>query len=190
MKKSISYLLAFTSCLFANEISLSPIEPNVQTPINMKTEATTTAKQGFFYLRFVTADSDLIHANSICPGFGLGYRRLAGDGAIDLSISGNGSSHFSKSCWTFPKLSYLHYLNPNEARSYYMGGGLAWGGVHPERKTDFIGIIPSFTLGYEIAHKAPLLGFIELNVSQPAVPLEKKGRFPGPIAEISVGGGF
>lgn len=186
MKKTIfSILTLATSFCFADVPSpaLPPIDFNAKMP------SSDPSKQGYFYLRFATSDADFIYNHSVCPGFGFGYRRLANDGAIDISINGNGSFHFQKSCWTIPKVSYLHYLTPNEEKSAYIGAGLAWGGVDMGRGKDFIGIIPNATLGYEFAHKMPLLGFTELNISQPAIPLIHSG-FPGPIFELSIGGGF
>jgi len=167
-----------TTILFPDSVNAKVPPPDASLP-----------KMGYFYLRFATADTDMIHSNAICPGIGLGYRRLAGDGAIDISINGNGSNHFDKNCWNFPKLSYLHYLAPSGKQSAYLGGGLAWGGVDALKRR-FTGIFANVTLGYELTHRAPFLGFAELNLSQPAVPLEHRGGFPGPIAELSVGAGF
>ncbi len=183
MKKTIlSILIAVASFGFANVTlpSPSPLDLNAKMP-----SLEPISKQGYYYLRFATSDADFIFANSICPGFGVGYRHLADDGAIDISMNGNGNFHFQKSCWTAPKVSYLHYLNPDEEKSAYVGGGLAWGGMDFGRGNHFIGIIPSATLGYEFSHKLPLLGFSELNISQPAIPLDYRGRFPGPIIELS-----
>ena len=189
MKKVLfSILTIATSCAFADEApGVFPSSLPYQAP---KLELV-APKQGYFYLRFATAESDLAHsAGAVSPGLGLGYRRLAGDGAIDFSINGSGSSKFTKSYWTLPKCSYFHYLEPHEKKSAYIGGGLSWGGVEPARRVHFVGIIPHATVGYEFAHKSALLGFAELNVSQPAIPLSHRGRFPGPIAELSVGAGF
>jgi len=191
MKKIfISILIGAAAFSFADAPLTVLSSPEQLLNDKMPPQEMTVSKQGYFYLRFATADSDLVFANSLCPGLGLGYRRLANDGAIDISINGNGSSHYSKRLWTAPKVSYLRYLTPNDEKSAYIGAGLAWGGVDLERRRDFIGIIPSATFGFEFAHKSPLLGFAELNISQPAIPLKQRGRFPGPIAEFSIGAGF
>ena len=191
MKKTFSYILIAAAALGWADVPLSDLSSSNQLlNATIPSQELNLSKQGYFYLRFSTADSDVIDANSVCPGVGIGYRRLANDGAIDISVNGNGSSHFSKSCWTVPKVSYLHYLAPNAEKSTYVGAGLAWGGVHLDRKREFFGIIPSATLGYEFSHKSLLLGFAELNISQPAIPFSFRGRFPGPIAELSIGGGF
>ncbi len=147
-------------------------------------------KEGYLYVRFLTSDTDMTHTNAVTPGLGFGYRRLTGDGALDISMSGNGSDRFRKAFWTLPKASYLRYFTPDKEESFYGGGGMAWGGVHNRKGNEFVGLIPSATVGYEFLHKSTALGFTELTVSMPAVPVYKEGKTMGPIAEISVGAGF
>ncbi len=75
--------------------------------------------------------------------------------------------------------------------------GLAWGGVntkywvqdHLTKYREFIGLIPSVTLGYEFNHNSSFLSFIELTLSQPALSVKKTGSMQ-PIAELSAGLGF
>lgn len=193
MKKTICAILtAVTVFIFAEEPSMVPAPLSDLTSIpTPPLQEMVVPKQGFFYVRFATAESDLAHVSPILPGLGIGYRRLAGNGAADISFSGIGRAEGKKGriFWTAPKASYIHYLQPNGERSAYVGGGLAWGGIK-EKDHSFIGIIPSATVGYEFAHKSAILGFAELNVSQPAAPVYRKGFFPGPMAEISVGVGF
>ena len=182
MKKTILTILMATAA-FADQpiLDLPPI------PL----EEVLSPKEGFFYVRFAAAERDLSHADSILPGLGVGYRRLTGDGAGDISIGGIGR-HERKSgqiFWTAPKASYIHYLQPGEKASGYVGGGMAWGGVE-SKGNHFIGMIPSATLGYEFSRKSSILGFVDLTVSQPAVSVYRSGAFPGPIAELSTGIGF
>lgn len=146
-------------------------------------------KTGFFYVRFAAAES----MNSVLPGFGLGYRCLAGNGAADISISGIGHAERKndKAFWTVPKASYLQYLQPDQKESFYLGAGLAWGGLKAKSPgQEFIGIISSVTGGYEFVRKGSVLGFAELNISQPTLAVYSKGDFPLPIAEMTVGIGF
>lgn len=147
---------------------------------------------GFFYVRFAVAESDIARASAPVPGLGLGYRRLAGNGAADISISGIGisSDRNSRFFWIAPKTSYFFYSSPDRKESFYYGGGLAWGGLKSKKKDSFVGIIPSLTYGYEFMRKSPVLGFAEFNVSQPALAVYKKGSFPGPVAECTIGFGF
>lgn len=210
MKKSFFVLFAsLASSVFADPTSviLDPIVPSV-----LEVHPTAPAplllsslqKQGFFYARFAAGERNLGQMTIPVPGFGLGYRRLAGDGAVDLSFNGIGSyeSQTDHYFWTAPKTSYYHYLQPNAEKSLYVGAGLAWGGVASVNKSlededekfikdeGFIGIIPSVTIGYEFAHKANFLSFSEFTLSQPALAVIRQGKFPSPIAEVSVGIGF
>lgn len=152
---------------------------------------TKVSKQGYYYVRFSAAESDFQRFGTILPGLGLGYRRLAGSGAADLSFSGIGrkEKQNDRFFWTFPKASYIHYLSPDNAKTAYIGGGMAWGGVD-SKKGHFVGIIPNAVVGYEFAHKTAFLTFAEFNLSQPAISVYRKGGFPTPIAELSAGVGF
>lgn len=148
---------------------------------------TDLAKPAFFYVRFSAAE-----VTSPLPGLGIGYRRMAGNGAADISISGIGYDERkggSSFVWTAPKASYLYYLKPEQKQSFYLGTGLAWGGVGSKHNR-FVGLIPSFTSGYEFIRKSSVLGFTEINISQPALAVYQKGKFPTPIAECTVGIGF
>jgi hypothetical protein len=169
----------------------------IERPPHLTEVATVTAgskminpREGYIYIRFLTADADILQVNAVTPGLGLGYRRMVGDGAVDMSISGNGSDRFRKAYWTFPKASYLHYLTADKEQSFYAGGGIAWGGVHNKKGKNFVGLIPHATVGYEILHKSSALGFTEMTLSQPAISLYHEGQFSGPIVELSVGTGF
>src|SRR3989344_3263399 len=186
MKKTIfTILTAVISSAFADEPAIFPYD--LTSAPQLPPQETLVSKQGFFYVRFATAEGDLTRIGSILPGLGIGYRRLAGNGAADISISGIGRHERKKGeiFWTAPKASYIHYLQPDSQRSAYVGGGLAWGGIDT-KDHHFIGLIPTGTVGYEFAHQSAILGFAELNLSQPAVAVYRKGVFPGPIAEASV----
>lgn len=164
---------------------------DIKIPIQSFSENIQVSKSGFFYVRFAAAENDMARMDSVLPGLGIGYRRLAGNGAADISISGIGHSEKKNGqiFWTVPRASYLHYFRPDQTQSFYMGGGLAWGGLI-SKKDHFVGIIPSFTSGYEFIRKSNVLGFTELSISQPALAVYKKGEFPAPIGELTVGIGF
>ncbi len=200
MRKIIVTTLMAASVAFAAEPSIDNADVTPEIAPVFVCEAlsstppvpeTAFSKQGFFYVRFAAAESDLIHATSVVPGFGVGYRRLAGNGAADISISGLGVAERKSGhvYWAVPKASYFRYLNPEAKGSLYLGGGIAWGGIESKNQK-FIGIVPSATAGYEFARKSTVLGFSELNISQPALSVYRKGSFPGPIAEAIVGIGF
>lgn len=171
--------------------AISEATSSPESQIKPHFEKAEASKPAFFYVRFTAAESDVARMGSVLPGFGVGYRRLAGNGAADISISGIGAQEKKNAqlYWTFPKASYLHYFRPDQKESFYVGGGLAWGGLETPNNR-FVGIVPSFTGGYEFVRKSTVLGFTELNISQPALPVYSKGDFPGPIAEVTVGIGF
>ena len=189
MKKLICTILTSAATLAFGQDPIVVEYNNSMPPL--PSEEISTSKSGFFYVRFATGERDLARLDSVLPGFGLGYRRLAGDGAIDISTSGilREQGKGGQAFWTLPKVSYVHYLDPSSERSLYLGGGLGWGGVvAPGHK--FTGIISNATVGYEFMRHTAFLGFTEFTLSQPAIPLSEKGGFPGPAAELSVGVGF
>ena len=173
---------------------------------------------GFVYFSFDANECNLAHATVPCAGFGVGYRRIIGNLAADISVrwSRDSTSYRSQSCWTLPRVSLL-YLRPSSDRgtffgNAYVGGGLAWGAMkhkvwarnyldrrhnfddwechQPVERSKFVGIIPSLTAGYQLRQAASILGFAELTLSQPALPVHQEGRFPGPSVQMSVGVGF
>lgn len=191
MKNRIATLLTLgTLAGFVVELHSYPMDTLTAITAASAASKMIDPKDGYIYVRFLTSDADMIHANAITPGVGIGYRRMTKDGAMDISIAGNGSDRFRKAYWTFPRASYLHYLTPDKEKSFYAGGGIAWGGVHNNKESDFVGLILNATAGYEFLHNSTALGFMELTVSQPAIPLYREGKFSGPIAEISLGVGF
>ncbi len=193
MKKTLfTILMAASVFAYSDEYSSGlPAASDLKSLPNLPLQDIVAAKQGFFYVRFTAGESDMIHTSSVLPGLGVGYRRLSGVGAADISINGIGHAQrkSGRFFWTAPKASYMHYLQPDAKKSPYLGAGLAWGGVD-SRTQDFIGIIPSVMVGYEFVRKSVFLGFAELTVSQPALSVYRKGSFPGPCVEFSTGIGF
>lgn len=197
MKKILFSMFATTAVFAAPQeiLSTAPTTSYNEVPA-LVYEDPTSPKEGFFYFRFSTAGSDFNDPNSIHPGLGIGYRRLVGKGAIDLSFNGLGfeENRSSEFVWSAPKISYVHYFSTSRSQTVYLGGGLGWGGI---KKRDgnatgqkFTGIIPNLLLGYEFLHNSTALGFTELSVSQPALAVHTKGAFPGPSVELSFGAGF
>lgn len=196
MKKTITtvILTAVSALAFASE----PMVAKTLSDLSLETKAgrveTVVSKPGYTYLRMAMADSAPTNAFQIVPGLGVGYRLMSGNGALDLSANyssaqgwkGDSKSYF----WTLPKASYIHYLSPKSDQSAYAGLGLAWGELKTKDEREFSGIIPSATLGMEFLRKATVRTFAELNVRQPAIARAVSAKFPGPIAEFSVGAGF
>ena len=187
MKKIVfGTLMALIGVVSADPIADVP-------PVNLKIGPSISVeknnKQGFVYVQFSAADNIVTNPESILPGLGIGYRRLAGNGAADISVNGIGRIGSKWGSWTFPRASYIHYIQPNAEKSAYVGGGLGWGGVSAKSRP-FIGLMPNATLGYEFARREAVLGFAELTVTQPAIPAYQTGAFPGPVAELKTGIGF
>lgn len=207
-KLLVSIACGLAATLAADAIAPSPIVSTLP-PENKQEFSSAPEREGFFYLRFMAGESEFSKAQLPLPGLGLGYRWIAGDAAVDLSVSGIGTHERNKDrfFWTFPKVSYQWYLSPKEATSLYLGGGLAWGGIYAEKteffkddegmemerfKTEkFVGILPSAMVGYEFARHSSILGFVEFAVSQPALAVEREeGMSLRPFVELSTGIGF
>jgi len=196
MKKTITtaILTAVTALGFADAPiakSLSDLSLDRQATRNVEMNA---PKTGFAYFRFAAAESTPTKTVQVVPGLGVGYRMMVSNGAVDLSANyssakgwkGESNSFF----WTLPKASYVHYLNPTGNQSAYGGIGLAWGGLKTKDNREFEGVVPSATLGMEFFRKSAFRSFAELNVSQPAIARTVSNKFPGPLAELSIGAGF
>jgi len=195
MKQIILTALATTGLFASQDTYQPPHHPprnmDFQTLSDPYTEENFLEKNGFLYVRFSTAEGDLSQLNTPHPGLGLGYRRMAGEGAVDFSVSGLGH-HEDKGkefFWSAPKVTFIRYFSSDSDKSFYLGGAVAWGGIKRNHQK-FIGIIPSATLGYEFLRKSSVLGFFEVTVSQPAIAVQKNGETPKLIGEISLGAGF
>ncbi len=196
MKKTITTAIftAASALAFANEPSVARTLSNLSLDTKAPHMETVVSKPGYAYLRMAMADSHPTTTVEVVPGLGVGYRLMRGNGAFDFSTNyssakgwmGDHKSYF----WTLPKASYIHYLNPSNEQSAYAGLGLGWGELKTKDEREFSGIIPSATVGFEFWRKAAVRTFAELNVSQPAIARTVSEKFPGPIAEFSVGAGF
>jgi len=197
VKTTFFALLTVIQAYAAQELPEAVSVQPITVPVTQLSPATplleTFPKQGFIYFRFTTAEGDFSRPDLPVPGIGIGYRRFAGNGAMDISSNGNGIAAKNREFihWSVPKITYIRYLTPTDETSVYAGGGLAWGGMsRHSTKTYFVGLVPSATIGYEFLRKNGVLGFTELSISQPALPVYNRGPFPGPNAEISLGAGF
>jgi hypothetical protein len=187
------FVMGFATIAFADQLIIPSeiVDSNLKFSSSFSNAMKQRSKQGFFYVRFAAAEKNLARGSDILPGLGFGYRRLTGNGAADISISGIGISERKRNrfFWTAPKASYIHYLTPDAQKSTYAGGGLAWGGIGSSGQK-FVGLISHVTVGYEFLRKQGVIGFSELNISQAAIKVYQKGKFPGPIVECIVGMGF
>lgn len=140
---------------------------------------------GLFYIKMEASDASRLNP---IPGVGFGWRIYGDKSALDISFSAIYGKHHHE-YFTFPKANLYFYTNGDETNSLYLGGGLAWGSYEAQEK-DFMGIVPNLTLGYEINRKGMIGSFIQIEVSQPAIPAYSTGGLPGPFAELSIGAGF
>jgi hypothetical protein len=196
MKKTITtaILTAAAALGFADAPAIKPLSELSLDRAARRNVEIAAQKTGFTYFRFGAAESTPASSVQVVPGLGIGYRLMVSNGAVDLSAhyssakgwKGESDSFF----WTLPKATYVHYLNPTGDQSAYGGIGLAWGALKTKDSREFEGVVPSATLGMEFFRKSVFRTFAELNVSQPAIARTVSDKFPGPLAEISIGAGF
>lgn len=194
------FALASAACFAVDAVTVEPLtSSDIPREIKPNVLETTTTKSSFTYLRMGVADTQAHQVPQFTqgfftPGMALGYRLGVGSAAVDISASytyGFSDNKDERSYYyTLPKVTYLMYFSPASAESLYYGAGLAWGGMRNQEDSKFIGIIPGVSVGYEMNRKANWRSFMQLDVSQPALAALKEGKFPGPLAEFSVGFGY
>lgn len=187
---------------FAQEAIQEPAINTNALPLEVKPsislEEKVSPKKGLFYLRMGVSDSEPVDAaianKKVLPGLGLGYRLASGASAIDISANYNlrfsGEYDVDTYFYTLPKVNYLYQFSPEKNNSFYVGGGMAWGGLRTKDNREFLGLIPNAAIGYEFNRKGMICTFVQLDVSQPALAAVRANDFPGPFAELSVGAGF
>ena len=184
---------------FANEPTAALPLSASDLPLEKKTqlaEMPSSNDGSFTYLRMGVTDSYPADSVQVVPGLGLGYRMNVGSGAVDLSANYTRGNKEGAYFYTVPKASYFQYLTPKKNQSLYAGAGLAYGGLKSKSGTEFQGLVPSATLGFEMNRKSNWHSFAQFDVSQPALTFNSKtilgtpDTYPGPIAELSFGAGF
>jgi hypothetical protein len=200
-KRSLAVFLAIVAFGFAQEV-LPEVRTNlIEKKSVISIDEKVLPKKSFGYLRMGVSDTNLNHKDiTLHPGFGAGYRLVAGSSAIDLSASFNRRKSIADAGkeetlhYTVPKADYLYYFSGNSNTSLYAGAGLAWGGVQTKKidgsKNNFVGLISNIALGYELNRSGTIRTFAQLDVSQPAIAAVKDGAFPKAFAEFSLGAGF
>ncbi len=87
---------------------------------------------------------------------------------------------------TLPRLRYLYFVHPR----VYLGAGLSYSEVRNDRGSRFGGIAGEFALGYDIPTDGWARAFIELSVSQPAIPTRAHTSVLGPTVALTFGVGL
>lgn len=180
---------------FAQEAPI--VQPSSALPV-APAKVETTVRSSLFYVQMGLADADPLNKVQALPGLGLGYRVGGEKSSFDFAIKGtrqkdaNGEETYF---YTLPRVSYLRYISPTQAQSFYVGAGMAWGGVREAEGKVFSGLIPSLSAGYEMNRFQNWGSFIQLDVSQPAVSTREISSWswselPRPVAEIALGLGF
>lgn len=208
MKKQLAFLLlpfalnATLNSAFAAEEAIVVPKPYVTSveepaPALKPHLPESTGKKSLLYLRLGVSDSQPTGHVRAVPGIGGGYRQKSKHSAVDISGSysrydGRGASGERKQLYfyTFPRLNFLRYAEPTGNQSFYFGGGAAFGGLHNKQGNRFVGLIPNVSIGYEMNRKGSWGSFVQFDISQPAIAVQRSNGFPGPLAEVSVGAGF
>ncbi len=199
---STIFALAAVSCFAVDAASSLETLTSSDIPREFKPnvlEKTIAKKNSFVYLRMGVADTQAYQKPALdraffIPGLGLGWRMSNVVSAVDISANYTqgfaGEKEERSYFYTLPKVSYLRYVSPLNDDSFYYGGGLALGEMRNREASKFIGIVPSVSIGYEMNRKADIHSFMEFVVSQPTLAFVQENKFPGPLAELSVGFGY
>jgi hypothetical protein len=178
---------------FAQEAPI--VQPSAILPVApAKVEA--PSRSSLVYVQMGVADADPLNKVQALPGLGIGYRLRGENSSFDFAVKGtrqkNGEGETTY-FYALPRVSYLRYLSAAQNQSFYLGAGMAWGGVKEAGSDAFTGIIPSLSVGYEMNRLQSWGSFIQLDVSQPAISTQEVTSFqdlPKPLAELAVGLGF
>jgi hypothetical protein len=172
-KLFVLFLICFSSA-FANDISSQ--EHHDQ-------------KSNFTYLKIAGSLIPLGSDSSLAPSLILGRRFQMHEHAIDVSTGGGRYSNHRY--FFFPKIMYLYYFTPDMPTSFYAGGGLSCGIIR--NKADhkkFKGVLGEMAVGYEWFRTTSIRSFVELNLSESALPLSDKSHYMPPVASLGFGVGF
>lgn len=198
--RMVALFILCSSIAFGNEIeTIDQISFSDPFAREMNFESESLIDKGSLYFRAVS-DMQPLDNVDLFPGLGVGFRRSFGHSGVDISAyfsSGRGwTNKFKQTVWSAPKVSYLYYLTANKGSALYTGLGLSFGGIAlkerggDEAHSKFIGLLSHGTIGYEFLRASKVSSFIELNVTQAAIPKSLSGNFPTPVCEFSVGAGF
>jgi hypothetical protein len=175
MKKNIVLFFIIFSSAYATDISQS--------------ENITSHKSNFTYLKMGGSLIPNKNGYDLAPMIFLGNRFQRASHAIDLSFGG--ARYDKNSYFILPKIMYLYYFTPDLPTSFYAGGGLSCGRIknHEEHKM-FKGILGEAAVGYEWIKTSSISSFVELTLSQSAIPLGERYHHMPPLISLGFGVGF
>jgi len=114
------------------------------------------------------------------PAIGFGYRGELDSFALDISFFNYmiGTEVYTGEVFagSLLRLQALRFVNPDAARSAYLGGGVSWGGVQVTRDstpTSYLtgwhgsGLQGEVTAGYELARTSPVRIFVQADIGLP-----------------------
>lgn len=110
------------------------------------------------------------------------------------------------------KVNSYYYLSPMSKSSFYTGGGLAYGEVRvldeetmkliknesaaelvlrgAQTETEFKGLIPNLSIGYEFGRQSKIKTFIQLDIAQPLIAFKSTGSLPVARGVLFLGIGY
>lgn len=187
MKK---YLI--TSLIATTALITSYATESEETSVTVQSESHPEVANKLGYMRIGIGARDETDLPGPSLGFGKRYESAAN--AIDVSVSFAFSPYDSKRkgyFYTAPRLMYLRYLMPSSSNSLYTGVGLSYGGIVDRKNQDdervFHGLMGNASLGIEFNRKSIFRNFLQLDVTQPLVPLYKTKKTPRAAMELSFG---
>lgn len=130
------------------------------------------------------------------PNFEIAKRFEVYEGALEISTHYSKKSGNNKSVhWSFPKLTYLFFHEPQDYNTFYYGGGISWSKINTKGNTSnpkmhFEGLFIEGTVGYELHRHRRIRTLIELSISQPMSASSHKGPHPGPSFFANIGFGL
>ena len=118
---------------------------------------------------------------------GVGRRFICNENAIEVSVNWVGTNR--NWATSLPKVMYLHYINPLDSEGLYIGAGASYGDLVNHHRR-FRGLQVEGAIGYEFQRFSRLSPFIELDVSQSAIPFSGRHHKSGPVITLAWGVGF
>lgn len=152
-------------------------------------------------IKLGVASVNLGETSTTFPMAGYGLRYEVEDSALEISMAGGTKELRNKDVTfiSFPKMTYLRYLQPHESSSFFYGGGLNyswikvkdnhWDYRRATSKEKFSGLLAEAVVGYEFTRNKYFKPIIQLELNQAIVSGKQGQKMPKPfaLASFSVG---